>query len=159
MTDSISEELYQGSVIPDGDRTMNTAALKHELQHSMTTMKDDLMKQYEEYFIGLEGDEDNSDPDDDQNTKELQVPTSLENYLADGSGVSPKTKQSAFAELEAEFSTAEKTGPLVDDKLAAVIDDLVKGKLPKSKVEELVDKYPRPQNCETLVSSKVKKVV
>ena len=110
MTDSISEELYQGGVIPDGDRTMNTAALKHELQHSMTTMKDDLMKQFEEYFIGMEGDEDNSDGDDDQNTKELQVPTSLENYLADGSGVSPKTKQSAFAELAADILYCRENG-------------------------------------------------
>ena len=42
-------------------------------------MKDDLMKQFEEYFIGTEGDE--------------YHPTSLENYFADGSGVSPKTKQ------------------------------------------------------------------
>ena len=110
MTDSISEELYQGGVIPDGDRTMNTAALKHELQHSMTTVKDDLMKQFEEYFIGMEGDEDNSDRDDDQNTKELQVPTSLKNYLADGSGVSPKTKQSAFAELAANSLLPRKRG-------------------------------------------------
>lgn len=52
---------------------MNTAALKQELQHSVTTMKDDLMKQFGEYFIGTEEDE-------DQNANELQVSTSLENY-------------------------------------------------------------------------------
>ena len=33
MTESTSEELYQGSVIPDGDRSMNTVALKHDDYH------------------------------------------------------------------------------------------------------------------------------
>ena len=64
-----------------------------------------------------------------------------------------------FDELAAEFSTADKTGPSVDEKFAKLIRKLVTNQLPKAKIEELLQKYPRPGNCDLLVAPKVNKVV
>ena len=66
---------------------------------------------------------------------------------------------SGFENLVEEFSTSDNTGPAVDSKLATMVEELVKGKLPKSKLEGLMVKYPRPENCKLLVSPKVNRAV
>ena len=55
-----------------------------------------------------------------------------------------------------EFSTSDKTSALVNAKLATMIEEIIKGNLPKTKLEELVEKYPRPENCKLLVSPESK---
>jgi len=43
--------------------------------------------------------------------------------------------------------------------LANIVNELLKAKLPKQKLEELIEKYHKPQNCENLVSPNVSKEV
>lgn len=52
--------------------------------------------------------------------------------------------------------TTDKTRAPINTKLTPTIEELIKGNLlPKKKQEELVEKYPRPENCKLLVSSKL----
>lgn len=64
-----------------------------------------------------------------------------------------------FKELTQQFATSEKTSPPIDGDLAKMIDDLINDKLPKAKLEELTDKYCRPENCNNLVAPKTNKAV
>ena len=59
-------------------------------------------------------------------------------------GDAPK---SSFDNLAEEFSTTDKTSAPVNAKLATMIEELIKGNLPKTNLEELVEKYPRPENA------------
>jgi hypothetical protein len=89
--------------------TDNTTDLKESMasmmSEMMSVMKDDMLRQFEEYF--------------------------------------------AAPEPEAN----------IDDKLAYILSDLVKGTLPKTKLDEVLNKYPRPENCESLVVPNVNKIV
>ena len=55
--------------------------------------------------------------------------------------------------------TTDKTSAPVNAKLATMIEELIKGNLPKAKLEQLVEKYPRPENCKLLVSPKVNRAI
>ena len=59
--------------------------------------------------------------------------------------------KSSFDNLGEEFSTTDKTSAPVNARLATMIKELIKGNLPKTRLEELVEKYLRPENCELLV--------
>ena len=63
----------------------------------------------------------------------------------------------SFDEPAAEFFTSDKTGPLVDENLAKLFVDLVTNQFPKAKIEELLQKYLWPENCDLLVVLKVNK--
>ena len=63
----------------------------------------------------------------------------LANYL----GESPR---SSFDNLAEEFSATDKTGAPVNAKLATMLEDLIKGDPPKTKLKGLVEKYLRPEN-------------
>ena len=54
---------------------------------------------------------------------------------------------------------AEKTCPTVDEKLAQLVTGLIPEKLPKTKLDELVEKYPRLDNCPLLVAPKCNEAV
>ena len=47
----------------------------------------------------------------------------------------------AFKSLAKQFSTTEKTGPSIDGGLATIVNDLLKDKLSKEKLELVHDKY------------------
>ena len=79
------------------------------------------------------------------------INTSIINYL--------ENSKSSFEDLVEEFATTEKTGPAVHKKLAKMVEELIKGKLPKPKLEEIINKYPRPENCTLLVSPKGNRAV
>ena len=52
--------------------------------------------------------------------------------------------------------TTDKTRAPINTKLTPTIEELIKGNLlPKKEQEELVEKYPRTENCKLLVSSKL----
>ena len=53
----------------------------------------------------------------------------------------------------------DKTGPAVDEKLAQLVTGLIPEKLPRTKLDELVELYPRPDNCTLLVAPKCNKAV
>ena len=57
------------------------------------------------------------------------------------------------------FSTADKPGPAVDEQLANLVSELCRDQLPKAKLDAVLEKYPRPQNCDHLVAPRVNKVV
>ena len=56
------------------------------------------------------------EPNSDEHSPE--VADAIDSYLQNPD---PNSKLSAFDELAAEFSTADKTGPAIDDKLANII--------------------------------------
>ena len=59
----------------------------------------------------------------------------------------------------AEFSTTYTTVPPVDKKLTDIINDLLQSRLPKTKLDELETKYPRPENYQSLVARKINEMV
>jgi len=63
---------------------------------------------------------------------------SLANYLKDDE---PSTSTSNFDTLIREFTTSEKAGPAINAKLATMVENLIKGRLPKEKLDELMEKY------------------
>ena len=64
-----------------------------------------------------------------------------------------------FQTFASEFSVTEKTSAPVDDDLAKIVMGLINDKLPKMKLDELTEKYSRPENCEFLVAPKTNKAV
>ena len=126
------------------------------MSEMMSVMKDDMLRHFEEYFAAPEPEANNDDVEANGDQPSRDVSDALENYLQNPD---PNSTSSAFDELAAEFSTSDKTGPAIDDKLSNIISDLVKGTLPKTKLDEVINKYPRPENCESLVVPKVNKIV
>ena len=57
------------------------------------------------------------------------------------------------------FSTTYQTSTPVDEKLADIVNDLLQNPLPKTQLDELVTKYPRPENCQSLVAPKINNMV
>ena len=53
----------------------------------------------------------------------------------------------AFDDLALEFSITYKTGPPVDEKLGHIVMIYLQIPPPKTKLDELVMKYPYPENC------------
>ena len=122
--------------------------VKTEIQGLFASLKQDLR-----VLDGPESNEDESSNGDEEST---EVSPALTSCLADYLGDAPK---SSFDTLAEEFSTADKMSAPVDAKLATLIEELIKGNLPKAKLEQLVEKYPRPENCKMLVSQKVNRAI
>ena len=66
---------------------------------------------------------------------------------------------SQLGDLVQEFSTSEKTSPAVDSELAKIIEGLINNKLPKAKLDELTERYHRPENCTFLLAPKANKAI
>ena len=49
--------------------------------------------------------------------------------------------------------------PAVDEKLANIVNDLCTDHLPKTKLDEVLEKYARPDNCTLLVAPKINIIV
>ena len=64
-----------------------------------------------------------------------------------------------FQTFASEFSVTEKTSAPVDDDRAKIVMGLINDKLPKMKLDELTEKYSRPENYEFLVAPKTNKAV
>ena len=71
----------------------------------------------------------------------------------------PAGQTDDFQNFVMEFSTSEKTGPPINDDLAKIVNTLLSDKLSKLKIDELTEKYSRPENCEYLVAPKTNKAV
>ena len=129
---------------------------KTEIQGLFASLKQDLREEIEAKFRVLDGPESNEDESSNGDEESTEVSPALTSCLADYLGDAPK---SSFDNLAEEFSTADKTSAPVDAKLATLIEELIKGNLPKAKLEQLVKKYPRPENCKMLVSQKVNRAI
>ena len=129
---------------------------KTEIQGLFASLKQDLSQEIEAKFRALDGPESNEDESSNGEDERTQVSPALTSCLANYLGDAPK---SSFDNLAEEFSTTDKTSAPVDAKLATMIQELIKGNLPKTKPEERVEKYPRPENCKLLVSPKVNRAI
>ena len=130
--------------------------MKEMLSDMFTDVKNELAQQLEEQFVGQ------PEYDDIEVAEGSEILCDASALMADYLGntaKSPSTSKSGFEDLTDEFSTADKTGPATNVKLAGMVEELVKGKLPKTKLEELFTKYPRPENCTVLVSPKVNRAI
>ena len=140
----------------DSAKNLDLNQLKHELHASMTTrmsqmmstMKDDMLQQFKDYFATSEpGLQDSPHSNTEGEPNNIAEATEQN----DGAG--------DFDDLAAELSTTDKTGPPVDGNVADIVNDLLQNLLPKTKLDELVTKYPRPENCQSLVAPKINKMV
>ena len=129
----------------------------------METMQENIWKKLEDYIVGSEASHDaevatieaTNDWDASRPPHGLQTsPDVVDQYLAD-----PQQSQLSWEQISQEFSVAEKTAPAIDEKLAQLVSSLIPEKLSKTKLDELMDKYPRPDNCPLLVAPKCNKVV
>ena len=64
-----------------------------------------------------------------------------------------------LGDLTQEFSTCEKTGQAVDAELATILEGMINNKLPKAKLDELTERYHRPENCNFLLAPKANKTI
>ena len=64
-----------------------------------------------------------------------------------------------FKALALEFSTVEKTSAALHTDLAELVNGLINDKVPKEKLDQLQDKYLRPENCPWLMPPKVNKQI
>ena len=119
---------------------------KTEIQGLFASLKQDLRQDIEAKFRVLDGPESNEDESSNGDEENTEVSPALTSCLADYLGDAPK---SSFDNLAEEFSTADKTSAPVNAKLATMIEELIKGNLPKAKLEQLVEKYPRSENCKS----------
>lgn len=137
----------------------NVSQIKAELKSEMSTMfesfRGELFGQLDNYFQErTESNEEDSVVD--RGPSDEGVAAAVDNYLNDGGS---DDKSTGFDALIDEFCITDKPGPAIHEKLAAMVKELLVGKLPKTKLEELLGKYPRPENCPLLVSPKVNKAV
>ncbi|XP_044184783.1 uncharacterized protein LOC114966393 [Acropora millepora] len=129
---------------------------KTEIQGLFASLKQDLRQEIEAKFRVLDGPESNEDKSSNGDEESTEVSPTLTSCLADYLRDAPK---SSFDNLAEEFSTADKTSAPVNAKLATMIEELIKDNLPKAKLEQLVEKYPRPENCKLLVSPNVNRAI
>ena len=121
----------------------------------MSTMKDDMLQQFEDYF-GHSKPEINESPHSNPEQDSNNVAAAIDTFFLSNE---PNDTSGGFDDLAAEFSTTDKIGPAVDAKLTDMVNDLLQNPLLKAKLEELVTKYPSPENCQSLVAPKINKMV
>ena len=62
-------------------------------------------------------------------------------------------------DLAAEFSTNRRRSSSIGNDLLKIIEGLINNKFPKEKIDGLMEKYPRPKNCNLLVVPKTNRAV
>lgn len=74
---------------------------------------------------------------------------------AAGESTQPEKEPASFLqEFLSEFNE-DNTGPDIDKELAAIVNGSMTKALPEDKLKTLLDKYPRSQNCESVIVPKV----
>ena len=91
----------------------------------MASFKQYLLTQFEDYFSSLALEEGLTDTVVPENGKSSAVADALDTYLNAEAEATP-SQSTLFADLAAEFSTADKTGPPIDEQLANLINELCK---------------------------------
>ena len=124
----------------------------------MASFKQDLLTQFEDYFSSSALEEGLTDTVAPENGESSAVADAVDTYLNSEAEATP-SQSTPFADLAAEFSTADKTGPPFDEQLANLVNELSKDHLPKAKLDAVFEQYHRPSNCDHLVSPKDNKVV
>ena len=65
-------------------------------------------------------------------------------------------ESTVFKPFVKQFTTREQKDPAIDSDLATIVNDLLTEKLTKGKIESVKNKYLGRENCEDLVSTKIK---
>ena len=105
---------------------------KTEVLGLFASLKQEISQEIEANFRALDDPESDEDESSNGDDKRTEVSPALSGYLANCLGDAPK---SSLDNLAVEFSTSEKTSALVNAKLATMIEELIKGNLPKTKLE------------------------
>ncbi|XP_031549134.1 uncharacterized protein LOC116286708 [Actinia tenebrosa] len=136
----------------DDTRCSPPPSWKDEMLGMFNTFKQEITNQIQEQLGPVDdSDSEHSVSSGEKDRDSSQVNNLLDDYVGNTT--------SGFDNLADEFSTSDKTGPAVDSNLATMVEELVKEKLPKSKLDDLMSKYLRPENCKLLVSPKVNRAV
>ena len=124
----------------------------------MGSFKQDLLTEFEDYFSSSVLEDGPTDTILSDHGESSTIAKAVDTYLNADTEAS-SSQSTSFADLAAEFSTADQTGPPIDDQLANLVSELCKEHLPKAKLDAVLGQYHRPSNCNHLVSPKVNKVV
>ena len=95
----------------------------------------------------------------DSSVSEQDVEEDIDNLLkpdsADKEKADKQENDDIFCELEEEYDLEEKCGPLVQEKLAGIVNKMARTKLNDDLLKEKLNKFNRPKNCDKLVATKV----
>ena len=140
-----------------------TTKMKETMAEMMTpmmeSMQENIWKKLNEYIVGNEASKDSDEATNDVNISRPPHDLQTTSDLVDKYLEPPPPSQLSWEHISQEFSVAEKTGPAIDEKLAQLVTGLIPEKLPRTKLDELVELYPRPDNCPLLVAPKCNKGV
>lgn len=92
--------------------------------------------------------------DVDESVKQLLASKSSQKTPEKSSGTVESVLESLRGDLK-----SEETGPSIDEELAKVITRLVRDGMLEEKLQEKLNKYPRPENCEALTKVRVNQLI
>ena len=140
-----------------------TTKMKETMAEMMTTimesMQENIWKKLDEYIVSNEASNDSYEATNDVNISRPPHNLQTTSDVVDKYLEPPQQSQLSWEHISQEFSVAEKTGPAIDEKLSQLVAGLIPEKLPRTKLDELVEKYPKPDNCPLLVAPKCNKAV
>lgn len=142
------------------DHEERTEDPRKTLVEMFAELKEELKEHVEQVVYTAtnpENDEENED-DNNEESGDLQLATQLDRLTNPNSECRDDVTDE-LKDLTQQFSTSEKTSAPIDEDLAKMIEGLINDKLPKTKLEELIEKYARPENCTNLVAPKTNKAV
>ena len=90
--------------------------------------------------------------------KTVDIEKSIGNLLHRSNSASNEGKSEVLNSLKNDLQK-EETGPNVDSGLASIINTLIKDGLPEEKLQDKMNKYHRPGNCESLTKVRVNQAV
>ena len=90
----------------------------------------------------------------DNSQKNMDVDASVGKLLDRPNTTSHEGKSQVLSSLKQDLQK-EETGPKEDTELASIIDTLIKDGLPEEKLQDKMNKYHRPENCESLTKVRV----
>ena len=167
-----------GAKIGSSPQTINTPtevqSLTKVMQEGFANMSRTLANAIEKAFASFRSDfevsysDDNSDGSDHEvdeppvkgranvdSTNDASAALSkLLSKSSETTDTSNESKSSVLNNLKQDLQK-DKTGPKVDTELADIINSLLKAGLPEEKIQEKMNKYHRPENCENLTKVRV----
>ena len=103
---------------------------------------------------GLSDNQNQEKPDDSEGTN---VQRMIER--ANAQDKNEQAKESSVLEgIRSELKSVE-TGPKVNENLAGIVNELVQKGLSDEKLQDKLNKYPSPENCEALCKVKVNQLI
>ena len=154
------------SAIQEG-LTQMSGTLANAITEAFKSLKDDLEISYgegqEEDLLGSDHEGEppakkKREDANDNSQKNMDVDASVGQLLDRSNTTSNEGKIKVLSSLKQDLQK-EETGPKVDTELASIIDTLIKDGLPEEKLQDKMNKYHRPENCESLTKVRVNQAV